>query len=110
MIEDELKRRSLTGSMPFLILTQPNQLNYHIINFTGERPNKSNHKQGSLSGGIADQSVQILGFYATNKEGVYTHHGSKLHMHFLGASNALSGHVDSLNIAERPIQLLLPSL
>jgi acetolactate decarboxylase len=110
MIEEELKKRSLTDAFPFIILAQPNKLNYHIINFTGEQPNKNNHKQGALSGGIANQAVQILGFYASNKEGIYTHHGSKVHMHFLGASNALSGHVDSLNIAERPIKLLLPSL
>jgi acetolactate decarboxylase len=110
MIEEELKRRSSTDPFPFIILAQPNKLNYHIINFTGEQPNKSNHKQGALRGGIADQAVQILGFYASNKEGIYTHHGSKLHMHFLGALNALSGHVDSLNITEGPIKLLLPSL
>lgn len=110
MLETELRQRSQYGPLPFMIFGKPHQLNYHIINFTGEKPNKSNHKQGALGGGLSNQLVKILGFYSEDSQDVYTHHGSKLHMHFMDEAKLISGHIDSLNLADRPIQLLLPKV
>lgn len=110
LLGKEIAKRQNVASLPFQILATPQHLKYHVINFSGEKPTKRNHKEGALADALTNESVHILGFYAVNAEGIYTHHGSKTHMHFMSISGNVSGHVDSLNIAEVPIKILIPSL
>ena len=110
ILEAELSPRTKGKASPFLILARPKQLNYHVLNFQGEKPDARNHKQGSLTGGVSDQDVIILGFYAHNAEGIYTHKGSKTHLHFISESLNVCGHVDKLDLSNDSFKLLIPSL
>lgn len=103
-------KRDLGEDLAFIILAKPQQMNYHVINFTGDKPNHKNHKQGSLSGGISKEEVKIIGLYSEKAAGIYTHMGSKTHMHFVSVDEGKSGHVDKLDLGEAAFKLLIPKL
>lgn len=110
LIAVQLNENGLKEPVPFMILGEPKQLNYHIINFLGDKPNRENHKNGALVGGIANEPLHILGFYAKDAAGVYTHMNSNLHMHFVTDDQSKSGHIESLDVQGKSIKLLLPEL
>lgn len=82
-------------AFPFQILGSTGSLNWHVINAPGaSSQNHDAYKASGLSGLISNEPVQILGFYSENHEGIFTHHGSYLHMHFIDIKKQTMGHVD----------------
>jgi acetolactate decarboxylase len=111
-IERLLKERSavlkLEAPFPFVLIGKPENLTYHVINFDALNGDINNHKEGALNGVLSDESVTILGFYATDAKGIYTHHDSNVHMHFLNTEHTNSGHVDDVDFTNREFKLLIP--
>jgi len=104
-IEKLAKKEGVDTSkpFPFLVEGQIDSLKYHVL-----VPKLTNHdaSQSGHSGGHADNaknielknaSVKLVGFYSNNHEGVFTHKGSKTHLHVIEA-NGNTGHVDELAI------------
>lgn len=97
-------------AFPFLIEATIKKLDWHIIN--AAEATEQNHeafKAAGLKGTVQNESVKILGFYSENHQGVFTHHGSFLHMHFVNDDESVMGHVDGLEISGR-IKLMLPKI
>jgi len=42
----------------------------------------------------------MIGFFSTKHKGVFTHHGSFLHMHLISEDESKMGHLDNLGIEE----------
>lgn len=95
-------------AFPFLIKGEVNSLAWHVINATEatERTHDA-YKAAGLSGTLTNETVEILGFYSRNHEGVFTHHGSYLHLHFVNDNKDSMGHVDELDLGQQ-MKLLLP--
>jgi acetolactate decarboxylase len=110
LVDKYAKENNLKAPFPFIILGKPHQLNYHIINFDAENGNIANHKEGAYIGKIKNEAVTILGFFATDAKGVYTHHDSNLHMHVLNERKTQMGHVEDISWGENDIQLLIPRI
>ena len=49
---------------------------------------------------------ELIGFYSTQHEGVYTHKGDYTHVHFLDAERQAMGHLDDIVIAGEVVFLL----
>lgn len=99
-LEDYLGRaaanRQLASPFPFVIQGTPASLSYHIANMMpGETlPPGQARRQAKFV--LADQPVEMLGFYSDRHHGIFTHPGKNLHVHFTASNGQTSGHVDDL--------------
>lgn len=94
-------------SFAFLIKTSYATINYHVIDWQpGTAHTMSNHKAFSKPGQHVNGDVTILGFYSNHHQGVFTHHGTNIHLHMMTNDRKLVGHVDGLSI-DRPFEVLL---
>lgn len=86
--------------IPFKIEASPKQLNWHIINASlAKEQNHQAYKESGKTGVLENESVEIIGFFSKSHQGVFTHHGSFLHLHFISANGELMGHVDDLELS-----------
>ena len=82
----------------FLIEGEVEELSWHVLqpSTTDSLNSTSDHKSLAKSGLIEDQAVEILGVYSRDHQGIFTHHGMPVHMHFRTADGMLAGHVDDV--------------
>jgi acetolactate decarboxylase len=75
-------------------------LKYHIIKKMGTSPhNPEEHNLSKRHFELVDQNVRIIGVFSKHHEGVFTHHGNKLHIHFVSEDQKHSGHVEDFDLA-----------
>lgn len=95
-------------AFPFLLKGDFQSIDWHVINAAeAESQNHEAYKKAGLSGKSENEEGQVLGFYSEQHEGIFTHHGSYLHMHFINNTETLMGHVDGLVISGS-VSLFLP--
>lgn len=61
--------------------------------------------QGQTNYKIINEDVEIIGFFATKHQGIFTHHDSFVHMHLITADNSKMGHLDELEIGQMKLYL-----
>lgn len=61
--------------------------------------------QGQKSYQITNTESEIVGFFSTEHQGVFTHHDSFLHMHLISKDESKMGHLDELEIAKMMLYL-----
>ena len=66
------------------------------------------HEKAKVRFPIADQSVEIIGFYSRRHRGVFTPRDSDFHMHVRTLDNRLSGHLETFSF-NQGITLYLPA-
>ena len=104
------KTQGLDTSKPFPFILEGNfsEVNWHIINAAeATAQNHEAYKKAGIEGHSVNENGRMLGFYSENHEGIFTHHGSYLHVHFVNDSITKMGHVDQLVLKE-PMVLSLP--
>jgi len=100
----------INKAFPFLIKGKLSQIEWHIINATeAKEQSHEAFKKAGLKGVSNEIDAQILGFYSQNHEGVFTHRGSFLHMHFIDKEETKMGHVDNLKV-NGTISLFFPNI
>ena len=101
----------LEQAFPFLITGVVDSVNWHVIDWPeGDTVHShAKHKKSGLHGKLADQDVTLLGFYSTKHQGVFTHHGTNIHMHVFSADRTIAGHVDDADFGEKMV-LWLPRM
>jgi acetolactate decarboxylase len=62
--------------------------------------------QGQVDYVIENKEVEIIGFFSTEHQGIFTHHDSFLHMHLITADESQMGHLDAVDFDD--IQIFLP--
>ena len=58
---------------------------------------------------LQNTQVEIIGFFSTAHQGIFTHHDSFLHAHLLTADKSAMGHLYDVEFVEGAIQLYLPT-
>jgi len=61
--------------------------------------------QGQTNYMITNQEVEIIGFFSTEHQGIFTHHDSFLHMHLITSDLKQMGHLDHMEIGEMKLYL-----
>ena len=61
--------------------------------------------QGQTNYNIENEDAEIIGFFSTEHKGVFTHHDSFLHMHFITKDESKMGHLDELEIGKMKLYL-----
>lgn len=110
LISSSLKEHGIMAPTPFMVIGKPTSVDYHIVNLDPKSKDSSNHKKGAFVDAIKNRQLTLLGFYADDAQGVYTHHDSKIHVHFVEESSSLTGHVDDVVLGNNEFKLLIPAL
>ncbi|GAB4161834.1 MAG: hypothetical protein Tsb0033_19900 [Winogradskyella sp.] len=61
---------------------------------------------GQINFQLENENVEIIGFFSTEHQGIFTHHDSFLHMHLITKDKKQMGHLDDVVFDE--MSLLLP--
>jgi len=64
--------------------------------------------QGQVDVELGPQAVEIIGFYSTRHQRVFTHHDSFIHMHLISDDGLYMGHLDEVEVKD--MSLYLPSV
>lgn len=103
-LEDWINKAALENGIkidkpfPFLIEGKVKSLNWHIIDWVdGDSVHTHiKHKTTGLNGVVANEEVNVLGFYSDKHHAVFTHHTTNMHLHFKTSSPSIAGHVDDI--------------
>lgn len=112
-IEQEAKAQGINTDepFPFLINGQAKSFDWHVIDWKDGDTEHSHdkHISSGLNGTIANQNVQILGFYSKSHHAIFTHHTTNMHLHVKTDDNKISGHLDGLTLG-KGMTLQLPAV
>lgn len=61
--------------------------------------------QGQVNFELTNEESEIIGFFSTEHQGVFTHHDSFLHMHLMTKDEVKMGHLDKLSIEKMTLYL-----
>lgn len=98
----QLTENGLTGATPVRI-EATGKTEWHIIR--APKPGED-HKSAAKTYRNSGQ-FELVGFYSTSHEGVFTHRGQSLHLHYIGPDRTFTGHLDALSGVDH-FKLFLP--
>lgn len=79
----------------------------HIQNLpegTKVRSPKEAH-QGQVNYNLENETVEIVGFFSREHQGIFTHHDTFIHMHLITNDKKKMGHLDSITIQSMTLYL-----
>lgn len=84
------------------------QATFHVLCNRGRgRYNAELHEKSKVRFPIANESVEVVGFYSRHHRGIFTPRDSNFHMHVRTIDNRFSGHLEKFNW-EHGVMLYLP--
>ena len=101
----------LNIAFPFLVEGRLRMNDWHVINWNAKDKVHTHHKHktSGISEKSKDTDVTMLGFYSQNHVGVFTHHTTNMHIHFISKGHKLGGHSDDMILGSNMI-LKLPEV
>lgn len=111
-LEVFIDTQTQTAKRPFAfkLSGQVASANIHIQNLpegTKVSSPKEAH-QGQTNYKLENEEVEIIGFFSTAHQGIFTHHDSYLHMHLITADEQQMGHLDAVTLVPERMKLYLP--
>ena len=113
-LENQLVAWAVTSGIdvdqPFVFLLNGlvAQATFHIFLNQGRgRHNTERHEKSRVRFSIANESVDVIGFYSRHHHSVFTLRDSNFHMHVRTVDNRFSGHLEGFNW-EHGVMLGLP--
>jgi acetolactate decarboxylase len=110
----EIYLDSLTQNKPrpfaFRLVGAVEMAKIHIVDVPNGATIKSPddaHKHNKVYS-VRNEIAEILGFFSTEHQGVFTHHDTFLHLHLITEDHQKMGHLDDLQVKKGAIQLFLP--
>lgn len=101
-IEELLGNYANSEPFSFIIEGKVKDLSWHVIDWVDgdniHTPEK--HQNSGLKGVLNTRRVIILGFFSRKHQGVFTHHSSNMHIHFVTDDKTISGHVDDVEMTD----------
>lgn len=104
------KKQKIDGARPFPFAVKGRfaRVSFHVVNKTDSLPhNRELHEKIKVHFTTSDVPGRLVGFYSDRHHGVFTHHGSNVHAHYISDDGTQSGHVESLKVGPGAM-LLLP--
>lgn len=102
---------TLTGERPqvFRLTAKAIKAHIHVQNLPPgakvRSPQEAHAGQRDYS--IQNREVELVGFYSTFHQGVFTHHDTHLHTHLLTKDRSIMGHVDEITFAPGTLKLFV---
>jgi len=63
---------------------------------------------GEVKFKLANEKVQLVGFFSTEHKAVFTHHDTFIHVHLITSDRKKMGHLDEVNFKKGAMKLYLP--
>lgn len=108
-VEQFIDEKSKDYKRPFAfkLIGDVSSANIHIQNLPRGTKVSSPEEahQGQFNYNLSNEEVQIIGFFSTEHQGVFTHHDSFLHMHLITKDESKMGHLDELEIGTMKLYL-----
>lgn len=101
---------SLSHPFMFKLLGMVDEALIHIVNLPEgtEVSSPAEAHQGQIDYPLQNEKVDILGFYSTEHQRIFTHRDSFVHMHLITADRQKMGHLDEVKFRGGTITLSLP--
>ena len=111
-LELYLDKITKTSKRPFMFKLKGvvNSADLHIVNLpTGAKVSSPEeaHK-GQTNFAIKNEEVDVLGFFSTDHQAIFTHHDTFLHLHLLTTDKTKMGHLDDVEFKKGSVTLYLP--
>lgn len=83
----------------------------HIVNLAPGAVVKSpdDAHKGQRNYQLANTQSEILGFFSTQHQSIFTHHDTYLHMHLITSDRQIMGHLDNAAFDKGSMKLYLPA-
>ena len=87
----------VNGRIPFVVEGRVRELEWHVL--SGPPPadaseDHEDHLENATAFRLPTAQATLVGFYSPSDEGVFTHMGSKTHVHVVAGTPPATGHVD----------------
>lgn len=92
---------SLEDRFPFLLEGTFEDLQWHVVDgrrLAGGGSSHEDHMAAAVHAGRDRAPATLIGFYSEHDQGVFTHMGSKTHIHCVQDEPLSTGHVDHVNL------------
>ena len=89
----------VNGRFPFVIEGRVRELEWHVLAGPppeGASEDHEGHLQNAAAFRLPTAQATLVGFYSPKDEGVFTHMGSKTHLHVVAGTPPGAGHVDQV--------------
>jgi acetolactate decarboxylase len=112
--ELEIYLNKITRDAPrpfaFRLVGKVKTASIHIVNLPDGSKVSSPEEahRGQKNYPLTNETVEIVGFFSTEHQAIFTHHDSFVHMHLINESRTKMGHVDDLIFSPSTMTLLLP--
>jgi acetolactate decarboxylase len=85
-------------AFPFLLESTWQQIDFHIImrDTTEEKHSHESHNKAKVKFHREKTAATLLGFFSRHHEGVFTHRGQFVHVHYLREDHKETGHLDEI--------------
>ena len=112
-LEEKAEEHGLDTEEPFAFLIEGKikSNSWHVINWD---PNEKvhthkKHVESGIHSTMENRDVIMLGFFSMYAAGIFTHHTTSMHIHFMTKDKKISGHSDNMTLGENMI-LKLPKI
>lgn len=109
-LEEYVDERSKNIARPFVLklVGEVKSATIHIQNLAvGTKVSSPEEAhQGQVKYPLEREKVEIVGFFSTEHQGVFTHHDTYLHLHLMTQDELKMGHLDDVEFAD--MRLFLP--
>jgi hypothetical protein len=94
-LAEQLRQRGFSpdAPVPIRISGPVPEVRWHVVDGW-----HADHSRHALNGVLLDQEVELVGFFSTRHQGVFTHQGASSHFHVIVEQPALTGHVDEVRL------------
>lgn len=108
--KDSLLKTGLAQPFFFKISANIDEANIHIVNHPKGKKVKSpeDAHQGQKNYNLTSEKVEILGFFSTQHQTIFTHHDTFLHLHLITKDRTKMGHLESIRFQKGLIKLEIP--
>ena len=111
-LETFIDQQTQNATRPFVfkLIGQITEADIHIQNLPpGTRVSSPTEAhQGQTNYQLKNEEVEIIGFFSTEHQGIFTHHDSFLHMHLITHDEKQMGHLDGVVFSQGKVKLFLP--
>jgi acetolactate decarboxylase len=106
-----LSTDSLNRPFMFKLSGQVETATIHIVNLPkGKKVSSPTEAhQGKVSYLIQNKEVEIIGFFSTEHQSIFTHHDTYVHMHLITKDRQQMGHLDAIQWTAGSMRLYIPS-
>lgn len=94
-LQRSARELGLVAPVPFLLKGSA-AVTFHVLREGA--PSEQGHAMNRLTRSLESATIEVLGFYSEQHQGVFTHHDSRTHMHLATADRAQAGHLDALQL------------